>query len=77
MARYFFDTFDGERLVRDEIGIELADLARVRVEAIEALPDIAREELPDGDQRLIAVQARDEADRIVFKASLHFEAQWC
>ena len=77
MARYFFDTFDGEKLVRDEIGIELADLARVRVEAIEALPDIAREELPDGNQRLMAVQARDEENRVVFKASLNFKAEWC
>lgn len=76
MPRYFFDVFDGEKLIRDEIGIELAGLENVRIAAIDALPDIARDELPDGDQRVFSVQARDEENRVVFKASLDFKAEW-
>jgi hypothetical protein len=76
MPRYFFDVFDGEKLVRDEIGIELADLEQVRIEAIEALPDIARDQLPDGDERAFAVEARDEHGRVVFAARLNFKAEW-
>jgi hypothetical protein len=76
MARYFFDTFDGKELMRDEVGIELGDLERVRVEAIDALPDLAREELPDGDESVFAVQARDEEGRIVFTATLTFKGAW-
>ena len=76
MPRYFFDVFDGRKLIRDEIGIELASLEDVRIAAIEALPDIARDELPDGDQRLFWVEARDGQNRAVFKASLDFKAEW-
>jgi hypothetical protein len=76
MARYFFDTFDGKELMRDEVGIELGELERVRVEAIDALPDLAREELPDGDESVFAVHARDEEGRIVFTATLTFKGEW-
>ena len=76
MPRYFFDVFDGDKLLRDEIGIELAGLEDVRTAAIEALPDIARDVLPDGDRRLFSVQVRDAENRVVFKASLDFKAEW-
>lgn len=76
MPRFFFDVSDGEKLTTDEIGLELGDLERVRSEAIDALPDLAREQLPDGDERVFAVQARDEAGRVVFTATLSFKAQW-
>ena len=76
MARYFFDTHDGKALLRDEVGIELEDLERVRAEAIDALPDMAREELPDGNERVFAVQVRDEEGRVVFAATLTFKSEW-
>ena len=77
MPRFFFDVSDGESLTRDEIGLELHDLDRVRTEAIKALPDIAREALPDGDERILVVQARDEGGRAIFRATLNFKAAWC
>jgi hypothetical protein len=77
MPRFFFDVMDGRDLNRDEIGLELDDLDRVRSEAIDALPDIARAELPDGDRAEFAVYARDESGRVVFKATLNFTAEWC
>jgi hypothetical protein len=38
-------------LVPDLSGIELPDLAAARAEAQRALPDLARDALPDGNQR--------------------------
>jgi hypothetical protein len=76
MARYFFDTSDGKKLMRDEVGIELDDLARVRAEAIDAVPDLARDKLPDGDERVFLVQARDHGGRVVFTATLSFKGEW-
>ena len=75
MARYFFDAFDGKKVMRDEVGIELDNVERVRTEAVDALPDIARDELPD-DESVFAVQARDEQGRIVFTATLTFKGEW-
>ena len=76
MARYFFDAFDGKKVMRDEVGIELDDLERVRAEAIDALPDIARDKLPDGNDRVFSVQARDREGRVVFTATLAFKGEW-
>ena len=76
MPRFFFDVSDGDTFVRDEVGLELRDLDQVRTEAIDALPDIAREALPDGDETLFAVEARDEGGRVVFRATLNFKAEW-
>ena len=76
MPRYFFDTFNGRDLMRDDMGLELDDLERVRIEAIDALPDLARNELPDGDEHIFAVQVRDEQGRVVYSATLDFKGKW-
>ena len=70
MPRYFFDTYDGEAFIRDEDGLVLEDLQQARDEAVLALPDIARETLPDGDRRDYVVEVRDEAGRKVWRATL-------
>ncbi len=51
MPRFFIDTDDGDRLDRDEDGYDLVDRAAARIEAIGALPDLARSQIPDGDRR--------------------------
>jgi hypothetical protein len=76
MPRFFFDVSDGQKVTRDQIGLDLSDIDSVRREAIDALPDIAREQLPDGDEAVFAVQARDESGIIVFKATLNFRIEW-
>ncbi|WP_370875539.1 DUF6894 family protein [Methylobacterium amylolyticum] len=45
MPRYFFDIHDSGS-TRDDVGTECADLDAVRQQAMRALPDIAREEIP-------------------------------
>ena len=70
MPRYFFDTYDGNRLINDPEGIELPNLEQVKAEAQNALPDLARDALPDGDQRTFIVSVRDEAGQVVLRAAL-------
>ena len=47
MPRYYFDTYDGDQFLRDEIGIEFDSLDAARSEAQRFLPEMAREALPD------------------------------
>ena len=68
--RFFFDTYDGETLTRDEDGLVLEDLEQARDEAVQTSPDLARETLPHADRRDYVVEVRDEAGRKVWRASL-------
>lgn len=70
MPRYFFDTYDGDRFVPDDAGLQLLDLVEARAEAQKALPDMASDALPDGDQRTFVVMVRDEAGQVVARAAL-------
>jgi hypothetical protein len=70
VPRYFFDTYDGNRFINDMQGIELQSLEQVKAEAQNALPDLARDALPDGDQRTFIVSVRDEAGQVVLRAAL-------
>jgi hypothetical protein len=73
MARYFFDTRDDTRFIRDEDGLELRSLEEVRDEATRGLADLAREALPGASRRELAVEVRDESDYPVLRAALWFE----
>ncbi len=70
MPRYFFDTSDGDRLIPDDEGIEMQDIEAAKAEAQRALADIAKDALPDGEQRTFVVSVRDEAGQVVVRAAL-------
>lgn len=70
VPHYFFDTYDGDRLITDTQGIELPNLERVKAEAQMTLPDLARDALPNGDQKTFIVSVRDEAGQVVLRAAL-------
>ncbi|UVF22838.1 hypothetical protein HPT29_028470 (plasmid) [Microvirga terrae] len=70
MPRYFFDTYDGERFVPDPDGVDLPDLAAAKAEAQKALTDIARDALPNGDQRTFMVSVRGGTGELLARASL-------
>jgi hypothetical protein len=55
LPRYFFDTYDGQRFISDPEGIELKDINMAKVEAQRALPDLARDALPAGNQNTFIV----------------------
>ncbi len=76
MTSFFFDIDDGERQDHDDVGQELPDLKAARKAAIDVLPDIARDVLPDGDRRDFVTVIRTESDEVVFRAKLSLVAEW-
>jgi DNA-binding response OmpR family regulator len=77
MSRYFFDvTDDGEPGSPDEIGTEFPDNKSIPDEAVDLLVNIARERLPYGTHRTFGVGVRDHEGRVIFKATLAFQAGW-
>ena len=54
----------------------LDDLAIACREAVRALPDVARDVLPDGTEKLISASVRDDAGTILFRAVLVFRCEW-
>jgi hypothetical protein len=73
MPRYFFDTRDGTRVVRDEYGLELNGVPEARHEATRGMADLAKDTLPGAVRRELAVEVRDDDHRDVLRASLWFE----
>ena len=76
VPRYYFDITDAGHLARDEHGSECADDRDARDQAISLLPDIARDELPDGDQHKFVATVRNESGQIVYEASLALNGRW-
>jgi hypothetical protein len=77
VPRYFFDIRQGGHVDHDDTGLELPDLHAVRREAMHALPEIARDELPrDGDCQKIALLATGEDGRPVYSATLNYSGLW-
>jgi hypothetical protein len=73
MPHFYFDTRDGDDLIRDEIGLELVGIEQARDEATRGIADLARDALPGSVRRELSVQVRDHANRDVLRASLWFE----
>jgi hypothetical protein len=70
VPRFFFDTFDGDRLVPDEEGLELEDLEAAKLEAQTTLPHIAKDKLTDSNKRVFMVSVRDESEQVVMWVAL-------
>lgn len=76
MPRYFIDTPDGQRPLIDNSGQEFPGAEAARRAALDALPDMARDELPNGDRRTFAVSVRDASCRAIYSAKLMLEGHW-
>lgn len=76
MPRYFFDTFDNGQRSIDDYGIKCDDRDAVRRAAVETLPHMAFDALPDGANHEFAVEVRNEEGACVFRASLSFQSEW-
>ena len=66
MPRFFFDIHDGEKFTPDRVGLELEGLEAAK----KALPDIVKEEMPNGDRRDFTVDVKNVARRIVWRVTL-------
>ena len=69
-ARYFFHVIDGEHETEDPEGIECTSLDEVAAEAVEGLPIMMEDTVPEGDRREIAVKVTDESGKVVLRATL-------
>ena len=76
MPRYYFDTDDGGGLVVDEDGQDVASAEEVRFLALDALPDIVREAMPDGDETTFSIKVRDGSGEYLFEATLALKSSW-
>ena len=72
MPRYYFDVRDAGGFHRDEVGDEFAGFEDARQHCQSLLPDIAREELPDGDVHTITCDVRNEAGRVVYRGEITY-----
>ena len=72
MPRFYIDTSDQEHFVRDEDGYEFPDVEAAKNAAVDALPDMARDELPDGEGRTFIAVVRDEQGRTLVQATMTF-----
>ena len=76
MPSFFFDTSDGERFIRDEIGLEVESLQVARDEAMAALPGISQDRLLDGDLRELFALVRDPSGRVLCRARMRIWCEW-
>ena len=70
MPRFFFDIHDGEAFTPDRVGLELDGLEAAKAEAKKTLPEIVKDEMPDGDWRDFTVDVKDVAGQIVWRITL-------
>ena len=75
MPRYYFDIRNAEGFHRDDYGTDLANLEEAITQAQTLLPDLIREELPDGDWHDVACDVRDETDRVVYQAEVTYRGR--
>ena len=70
MQRFYFDIRDGEYVQKDNEGTILNGLEEARAQSLKTLPDIARDDMPDGDRREFVIEVKDENGRPVLTARL-------
>ncbi len=67
MPLYFFDIYANGVRTHDDEGVSCASLEQARLEAINVLPSIAKDEVGrDGDQQAFTVLMSDEAGKPVY-----------
>ena len=76
MPIYYFDLFDGDKLVRDDFGIELDSLDEAREQAIALLPELARDELPEAESHEFVATVRCREGRVRYQATLSLRGGW-
>lgn len=69
LPRYFFDTCDGERQVRDEAGIHLASADDIPREAAILLQGLGIGEMLKGQSRVFTVTVRRDDGAFVYRGT--------
>lgn len=72
MPKFFFDVRDGKGFHHDKHGGEFDSFEDAREQCQALLPDIVREELPDGELHTITCNVRDEMNRVVYRGEITY-----
>jgi hypothetical protein len=75
MPRFYFDTYEDDAVFADAFGDEFESFEEARAQAISILPDMARDEIPEGDHREFGCDVRDASGVIVYRARLIFRGE--
>ena len=75
MGKYFFDTRNDGTFLRDDEGLDCADVDVVRAQAAKSLAELALDVLPRTTDCLLAVDVRNEREEYVMVTELTFKAQ--
>ena len=60
MPHFYFDIHDGDDFIPDHEGIDLEGVEEAKAEAVNTLPDMARNALPDGASRDFLFQVKQD-----------------
>ncbi len=74
MPHYFFDSRDGDDLIRDDVGIDLPDLEAARFEATRALAEIASDVIPGSAGRSFSIEVRDQQGHVLARTAIVFDS---
>jgi len=73
--RFYFDTYEGDCLIRDEEGLEFVDFDAAKLGAAKTVVDTAKELFPDSHMGTVAIHVRDGEGQIVLVTKVEFEAR--
>ena len=74
MPRYYFPSWDGDKFLSDEDGVEFVDLDQARVAAVCSLAEMARDSLPTSPgERILKVHLIDGGGEPLLELRLTFE----
>jgi hypothetical protein len=76
MARYTITTDDDDMLVEGDFSEGLTCPKAARLAALAALPDMARDKIPDGDCRTFKTAVRDENGQEIYSATMTLAGAW-
>ena len=77
MARYFFDTHDGELAIADEIGIDLTTRDDVESTVRDLLFDLGHAELQKDSDRTFTAVVRNTEGAVEYRGSLTLRVDAC
>ena len=75
MPRFYFDIRDGDRTTLDSDGVEFPTLDAAHADLMDALAEITRDIMPDGNYREIIGEVRDQGGKPVLRATIAVKAE--
>jgi len=75
MPLFYFDVRDGQKLMRDDDGLDFPNIEAARDEATRALGELAKDVLPGRAVREMAIEVRDEGKVPLLRTVLRFEIE--